>query len=210
MEAYDWEGPVREVTLAEFSIARFPVTVCEFQRFVEDEGYTKPTFWTPAGGFAQFTQPEDWTIQFKHRNRPVVGVSWYEAMAYCQWAGVRLPTEAEWERAARGTTAWKYPWGPEARDKARLNFNGNIGFPTPVGIYPLGATPDGIEDMAGNVWEWCSDWFDPKEEKYRVLRGGSWIDNDWFARAANRFGDSPDNPHNTVGFRVVYCVRTSE
>ena len=119
----------------------------------------------------------------------MVNVSWYEAAAYCAWAGCRLLTEAEWERAARGTVGRKYPWGNQAAEPSRLNFGASqIGHPTPVGIYPLGATPDGIHELAGNVWEWCADSYaaypseavsnprGPKQATARVPRGGSWAD----------------------------------
>jgi formylglycine-generating enzyme required for sulfatase activity len=222
-EMEDREGPVHEVTLAEFSIARFPVTVGEYQRFMEHEGYSKEKFWKGSGGFGKFSEPEDWSNQIAYRNRPVVGVSWYEAMAYCTWAGTRLPTDAQWERAARGTTGRKYPWGNEPADATRLNFDGNIGAPTPVGIYPLGSTPEGIEDMAGNVWEWCHDIYaadayqrrvdgieapgmepaaDDSKNPDRVLRGGCWIGRAGDCRAAIRYRFGADSRYRDFGFRV--------
>jgi formylglycine-generating enzyme required for sulfatase activity len=219
-DAHPHESPVHQVTLDSFQIARFPLTVGEYQRFVEHDGYSNKKFWS-GGGFGLFTEPEDWEEQLPFKNRPVVGVSWYEASAYCQWSGHRLPTEAEWERAARGDTGRRYPWGPEPADETRLNFNTNIGRSTPVGIYPLGATPDGIEEMAGNVWEWCQDWYGPyetgeqlkpcgpEEAEHRVLRGGSWNDNSRYARSAIRNGLAPVNRLFSIGFRVVCCVRTS-
>ena len=148
----------------------------------------------------------------------MTGVSWHEAAAYAAWAGSRLPTEAEWERAARGPDARHYPWGDEEANPLRLNYDGNIGCPTPVGIYARGATPDGILDMAGNVWEWCSDWFGegyyakspaeapqgPGSGSVRVLRGGSWLYGPGFCRSSYRFRRVPLARYAYFGFRVVW------
>jgi len=144
--------------------------------------------------------PEDWDDQVEYPNRPVVGVSWFEAAAYSAWAGSRLPAEAEWEKAARGTEGRKFPWGNEPADPSRLNSDGNVGRPTPVGLYPAGATPSGIYDMAGNVWEWCCD---VVNEPVRVVRGGSWNFGSGYARSAYRSGYHPDSRNNGFGFRVV-------
>jgi formylglycine-generating enzyme required for sulfatase activity len=147
---------VHEVSLDGFRIARYPVTVGQYKQFVDDDGYMDRRWWE-AGGFGQFPAPDDWEQQVEYPSRPVVSVSWWEAMAYCAWARCRLPTEAEWERAARGTEARRYPWGIDEPDAARTNYGGNMGHPTPVGIYPLDVTPDSVLDMGGNVWEWCLD-----------------------------------------------------
>ncbi len=207
-EAYDNEMPVHEVKLGEFSIARYPVTVSDFLLFVEQNGYQEKTHWK-YGGFGQFHEPEDWAEQIPYRNRPVVGVSWFEAMAYCEFAKVRLPTETEWERAARGTTGRKYPWGNEAADETRLNFDRNIGEPTPVGIYSLGATPDGIEDLAGNVWEWCADWYDIQTKRSRLVRGGSWFNDSSYARSAVRPSYLRGSRGKSIGFRVIQLSQDS-
>ncbi|MDA1051675.1 MAG: SUMF1/EgtB/PvdO family nonheme iron enzyme [Planctomycetota bacterium] len=222
-EAYtdpDWsEAPVHEVHLDEFRIAKYPVTVAQYEQFLASDGYADERFWR-AGGFGEFTKPDDWDEQQPYGNRPVTGVSWYEAAAFCAWAGFRLPTEAEWERAARGADGRKFPWGKQPADESRLNFNGNVGHASPVGIYPRGATADGICDLAGNVWEWCADWFDgqyyarstaanptgPDEGKSRVLRGGAWLIDARYCRAANRRRIVPENRNVDVGFRVL-CSR---
>ncbi len=118
-EAWDdgeWRETPHEVSLDAYRIARYPVTVGQYREFIQDDGYQDASCWT-AGGFGEFTEPEGWEQQQEFPSRPVVGVSWFEAAAFCQWADCRLPTEAEWERAARGTTARKYPWGDEARTK---------------------------------------------------------------------------------------------
>ncbi len=188
--------------LAPFEIGRYPVTVMEYAKFIDDGGYGNHQWWV-AGGFGKTNEPENWPEQRKYPNRPVVNVSWYEAAAYAAWAGVRLPSEAEWEFAARGVEGREYPWGNDEPDATRANYvEGGLGRPTPVGLYPAGATPEGILDMAGNVWEWVDDWFD-NEKKLRVLRGGAWYDDARFLRAAVRFWIVPDNWGLSVGFRVA-------
>jgi hypothetical protein len=187
--------------LKPFQIARYPVTVEEYRRFVEDEGYQNERWWR-AGGFGENTEPREWDEQVQHPNRPVTYVSWYEASAYCAWEGLRLPSEAQWELAARGLEGREYPWGKEEPDEKRANFDMKVGYPTPVGLYPAGATPEGAADMAGNVWEWVEDWYE--KDKVRVLRGGSSDFDSWFLRAALRDRVEPDYRFNFVGFR---CVR---
>jgi formylglycine-generating enzyme required for sulfatase activity len=107
----EWRETPHEVYLGRLCIARYPVTVGQYRQFVEDEGYQDERWWT-AGGFGEYSEPDEWERQVAYPSRPVVGVSWWEAMAFCAWAGFRLATEAEWERAARGTEGRKYPWGP--------------------------------------------------------------------------------------------------
>ena len=216
-EVQDVATPAHEVELDAFRIARYPVTVGQYQQFVEQEGYADKRWWTE-GGFGQVSKPDDWEQQLQFPSRPVTGVNWFEAAAFCAWAGYRLPTEAEWERAARGKKGRTFPWGDEPAEASRLNFNGNVGHVTPVGIYPQGNTPEGICDMAGNVWEWCSDWFaedyyrrspkknpkGPDKGDGRVLRGGAWINEARYCRAAVRRRYLPVYRYDIVGFRL--CV----
>ena len=156
----------------------------------------------------------------RYPNRPVTRVSWFEASAYAASIGVRLPTEAEWERAARlGRDGEHYPWGSGKPDATLANFDQRVGNPTPVGLYPDGATKAGLLDVAGNVWEWCGDWYDkkyyassperdpqgPPEGEGRVIRGGSWgYYGPRDLRCSGRLRYVPVGRLNVVGFR---CVR---
>ncbi|MBN2133489.1 MAG: SUMF1/EgtB/PvdO family nonheme iron enzyme [Sedimentisphaerales bacterium] len=153
--------------------------------------------------------------RFRGEDQPVVSVSWYAARAYCLWLSelesaardanadgkseYRLPTEIEWEWAASGGTR-EYPWGDDPPDDKRANYGGNVGATTPVGQYPDGATPEGLMDMAGNVWEWMDDF---ERKSSRSLRGGSWLCVDNYLRCSARFFDYPGYRDNVIGFRVV-------
>lgn len=154
--------------------------------------------------------------KFNADDQPVVGVSWYAARTYCLWLSLfeqntvyRLPREIEWERAVAGRRedgpSRKYPW-PADKGEPSANL-ANFGFKknktTPVGRYPEGATPEGLMDMAGNVWEWQENWEDEKEKKYRALRGGSWDFNTHYLQCRNRLWSQPLDRFNFIGFRVV-------
>jgi formylglycine-generating enzyme required for sulfatase activity len=213
-EAFDRESPVHAVTLRRFRIGRFAVTVQEFGVFLADGGYSAREHW--AEGYGKFTEPEDWERQKEHPNRPVVGVSWFEAAAYCSWKGGRLPTEAEWERAARGPDGSRYPWGDKPRlDISHANYHGVVGHATPVGLFPNGNSSEGLCDMLGNVWEWCGDWFGPYETRgqesptgpqdrtSKVLRGGSWSADRMGVRVSVRIGIGPPDRNLIIGFRCA-------
>jgi formylglycine-generating enzyme required for sulfatase activity len=221
-DAYEDESPVRRVTVSPFVVGRYPVTVQEFLQFVAagDEGYLSPRWWDSKGWAWReregIVEPGSWKEQLRHRNRPVTEVSWYEADAYCRWVGGRLPTEAQWEYAARGEEGRRFPWGQEEPDDRRANFfSGRVGNPSPVGVYPLGASPEGVCDLAGNVWEWCADWFGdypdqgetdptgPKRGTSRVLRGGAFSNGPWNLRAAYRIDLHPEYRDLFSGFRVL-------
>jgi formylglycine-generating enzyme required for sulfatase activity len=202
-EAYGSESPVHAVTLRGFRIGRLPVTVQEFGKFLAD-------------GHGKLTEPEDWERQKQYPNRPVVGVSWFEAAAYCSWKGGRLPTEAEWERAARGPDGSRYPWGDKPPlDTSHANYDGAVGHPTPVGLFPKGNSSEGLCDILGNVWEWCGDWYGlyemrspenprgPKDGKEKVLRGGSWVYDPRVVRVSFRDGGGPSGRGNGIGFRCA-------
>jgi len=146
------------------------------------------------------------------KDQPVVYVSWDEAVKYCRWLNekmgdnYRLPTEAEWEFAASGGGKRQYPWGNGEPTPERANYyKSKIGKTTPVGSYPLGMTSEGLFDMAGNVWEWCADWYD-KEKQSRVVRGGAFVVDRPDLRCSNRVKNDPHNRGDIVGFRVVRGV----
>ncbi len=232
------EQPQHSVYLDAFWIDQTEVTNALFKKFIDATGYQtdadkKGSGWVfDAATKAWYdTKGTDW----QHprgpssnlnglTNHPVVQVSWNDAQAYCHWAERRLPTEAEWEKAAHGPSTGSgddriYPWGNQLPDQTRLNYNQAVDGTTPVGNYPTGATPYGALDMAGNVWEWVADWYDenyyanspsrnpagPTSGDFHVLRGGSWSYPGSSARVSNRFSDSPyENWDGGGGFR---CAR---
>jgi len=152
--------------------------------------------------------------KFGGDDHPVVGVTWYAAKAYCLWLSLlesegretrlyRLPTDMEWEFAAGGEEGRKYPWGKDDPTPQRANFNENIGATTPVENYPEGATPEGLYDMAGNVWEWTNSWYDEVKKEFFSVRGGSWVGGSADLSCSVRSGDIPGSWYGLIGFRVV-------
>jgi len=173
------EGPQHVVTLPTYWIDKYEVTNAQYKKFIDATGRRSPDH------FRNRTYPEG------KSDHPVTFVNWYDASAYCKWAGKRLPTDAEWEKAARGTDGRTYPWGKDfGFDKAntpqRWAKLGEKGDTTPVGSFEAGKSPYGLYDVSGNVWEWTSSWYvaypgntHPSEnygEKYKQLKGGSWWD----------------------------------
>jgi iron(II)-dependent oxidoreductase len=197
----DREKPTHTVYLDAFYMDKYEVTNAQYRKFMEATGHSAPKHWDDAN----YNAPE----------QPVVGVCWHDAMAYAKWAGKRLPTEAEWEKAARGLTGKA---GKLTRDDA--NYDGIGGrdrweYTAPVGSFAPNSF--GLCDMAGNVLEWCADWFDdnyysaspgqnpkgPGSGKHRVLRGGSWLSTINYLRSTNRFHFNPMAPFNSFGFRCA-------
>ena len=206
------EQPVHAVTLDAFWIDRTEVTNEMYARCVA-EGACRP----PSDTSSYYLSSYYGNSQYE--NYPVIFVDWNQAAAYCEWAGAELPSEAQWEKAARGTDGRTYPWGNSTADSSLANYNRNVFDTTEVGKYPEGASPYGALDMAGNVWEWVDDRYDagyynrspgtnptgPTSGDYRVLRGGSWIISEDSIRSANRNRDDPDYTYISIGFR---CLRS--
>jgi formylglycine-generating enzyme required for sulfatase activity len=158
------ERPGRTVLLLGYFIDLYPVTNRQFSLFVQDGGYDDQKFWSKAGWEwvheKKIKNPVGWEHdEFKRGNHPVAGVSWYEADAYARWANKRLPSEAEWEKAARGTDGRRFPWGNGLPTPSITNFDNRKRCTTEVGAYPEGASPYGCQDMSGNVNNWCQDWY---------------------------------------------------
>jgi iron(II)-dependent oxidoreductase len=174
--AEDHEKPQRQVHLAPFWIDVHPVTNARFARFVDAGGYDEARWWDPAGwGWRtrrRISCPAQWEVSgWDGADQPVAGVSWYEADAYARWAGKRLPTDAEWEKAARGSDGRRYPWGNDWPGPQQANFDLNVGRTSPVGLFPAGASPFGCQDMAGNVNNWTRDWYWPDFGRHCAERG---------------------------------------
>ena len=227
----DWvkiQKPQHTLTLPRYWIGKTPITNAQFRPFVDSDGYTNQAYWDTAGWQwrteQKRTQPSYWNdANFNGDQQPVVGVTWYEAMAYTRWLSKKtglhfsLPTEAEWEYAARGSKGLIYPWG-NTWDAKRANSSvSGIGKTTPVGRYPNGASPYGALDMVGNVWEWTRSIYtaypynatdgrenlsDPAGKRF-TLRGGSWNSASLYLRAAYRVYLTPAYDAPDVGLRLA-------
>jgi formylglycine-generating enzyme required for sulfatase activity len=246
-----WEGETRRLKV--FLMARYPITNAQYQAFIDAGGYGRETpglwqkvkyLWPTGDWWRKLKRPAPQASRWPQSNRPKTNVDWYEAVAFCRWLSaqldreVRLPTEDEWERAARGPEkseydapgAWRkqavrereeggYPWGKKYKS-GYANINEtltrqpvgkwNLGQTTAVGVYPQGASSEGVFDLAGNVWEWCLNKYHHPEQieadssgDWRVLRGGSWDGDVRDAGSSRRGWDKPDYRDGSYGFRVV-------
>jgi len=211
---YTSELPLHPVTLNAYYIGKYEVTNVGYQACVDAGGCTAP-------GNVNSAKRDAYYGAAAYANYPVVYVTWHQVNVFCTWAGKRLPTEAEWEKAARGSNdTRKYPWGNTTPSSTLLNYNwSGIGDTTPAGAYPAGASPYGVMDMAGNVWEWVNDWYGssyyrmsptnnptgPATGTNRVLRSGSWDFSINFARTVYRGNIAPTHASFDTGFR---CVRS--
>jgi|GEM_PF-6125610 len=214
------QQPIHRIFTDEYWMMETEVTNLQYQLCVED-------------GACSIPRNDYWDLP-EFAEHPVTNVNWYQATEYATWTGGRLPTEAEWERAARGNEQRIYAWGNHW-DASYLNYcdqncdrrwsdwdNGDLfGDVAPVGTYPKGISPYGLFDMNGNVWEWTADWYDdnyyrqsptsnpigPTNGDYRVLRGGSYQHGRWMARATTRYAQDPNSEFDFIGFRVAFDSR---
>jgi len=201
LDYYQDETPAHRVNLPAFFIDKTEVTVAAYRKYLTETGKPPPRFFD--------------NERYNADRQPVVGVDWQEAADYCTWAGKRLPTEAEWEKAARGTDTRYYPWGREPDPKLG-NIRGlddGFRYTAPVGSYPQGISPYGVVDLAGNVWEWTESWYGPHPgntmqsdlfgEQFKIMKGGSWFSNLDLARAPVRGKALPTQKQNYIGFRCA-------
>jgi formylglycine-generating enzyme required for sulfatase activity len=205
------EQPIHKVTLDAFWIDQTEVTNKQYAQCLDD-GVCQHS------GSISSNKTPNYYENLEFANYPIIYVTWIESATYCKWANRRLPSEAEWEKAARGTDGRTYPWGNGAPNDTLLNYNQIIGDTTEVGKYPNGKSIYGAYDMAGNVWEWVNDWYSntyyksspssnplgPDSGQYRVLRGGAWSSYDSVVRSAVRLENYPTRWNGSYGFR---CAR---
>ncbi len=211
-EALEDERPRHQAWLDAYFMDVYEVTTARYAKFLSATGRQPPLFW----------EQVDLSI---HGDRPVVGVDWLDADAYCRWEGKRLPTEAEWEKAARGTDDRRYPWGnqPPTADFANYALGARFSYDQvlmPVGRYEKGKSPFGLYNLAGNVWEWVQDWYEgdyyersperspqgPEQGQFKVLRGGSWSELPKYLLTYGRFKLPPNTRNSYTGFRCAKSV----
>lgn len=213
MAGLEDERPAHAVWLDAFLIDAVETTTARYAAFLAATGHPAPEGW-------------ETVVVARHGEKPVVGVSWDDARRFCEWEGKRLPTEAEWERAARGTDEQRYPWGTAepTRERANIGLGARFSYDQvlmAVGTYPLGVSAEGVHDLAGNVGEWVQDWYaidyyegsprhnptGPAEGSFKVVRGGSWSDLAKYALTYARAKLPPETRNSFTGIRCAQSVR---
>ncbi len=205
-----------QVVLAAYYIDKYEVSNGHYRAFMKAAAHPAPAYWDDP--------------RLNKAEQPVVGVSWHDASGYCQWTGKRLPTEAEWERAAKGPDGAHFPWGHDI-DPSKANYGQHVGKTTPVDSYPEGASREGVYHMAGNVFEWVSDWYDPhyfqaspalnphgpstgynfaNQGPVKVLKGGSWLAPETSLHASHRFWNQAENNSYGVGLGFRCAMSAGE
>lgn len=207
---YQDERPAHTVTLLAYFIDQYEVTNAQYKKFIEATGARPPATW-------QSNPPPPTRDAY-----PASGMNWYDTERYCVWAGKRLPTESEWEKAARGPDGLEFPWGNDFDEKKANTGGSGLGDLAPVGSFPQGRSPYGADDMAGNLWEWTADWYQPYPgstfqsdafgQKFKVLRGGSWggaghYPLQYFYRTSHRLQSEPEFGFPDAGFRCAKSAR---
>ena len=221
MKGNDDEKPLHRVYLDDFLIGKYEVTNGQYVEFLNSVkrnddglGHTYLDFKITA---IKENNDKTYKIAKGWEDHPVVGVSWYGAKAYAEWLGARLPTEAEWEKSARGTDGRDWPWGNLWSPEKCKSWDSEPHETEPVGSYPDGVSPYGVNDLAGNVYEWVADWYQadyysispasnpkgPETGGFKVCRGGSWVEPKEECRSSFRFGQPPDNHDTDTGFRIA-------
>lgn len=214
-ETFAHEDTPRTATLGDFYLDEHEVTNQQYAACVAAGACAAPA----AEPSFHRTLYQRYYSDPRYANYPLVESTWHEAGAYCAWRGARLPSEAEWEKAARGSDGRIYPWGDvfvgeraNSCDKScsysqsNPAFDDGYWYPAPVGSYAAGSSPYGILDLAGNVSEWVADWYDPALPTHRIVRGGSWNDRAYQLRASYRASWLPDKRDNAIGFRCAQAV----
>jgi len=193
VDLFESELGRKTVDLPGFFIDKYEVTNEQYEKFRRATGHRLPGYWNQR----QYNLPD----------QPVVGVGWADAAEYCRWAGKRLPTEAEWEKAARGTDERWWPWGHEFRTGLANSAEYGLGTSSPVGSFPAGASPYGVHDMAGNVWEICDGEWGFRGDRCKVMRGGAFLSRAVFVRTTVRWCAKAENERNGAEWLGFRCVK---
>lgn len=215
-------SPGETVSVDTFYLDKHLVTYEQYNQFIEAGGYVEHRYWSPEGiaflNAYEFTVPSTYHEEYLNKSdQPVTGVSWYEAEAYANWRGVRLPTAAEWTLACQGNNKQRFPWG-NVFDFEAVDYRTRLA-PYPIGSRPKNVSPFGIFDLVGNVWQWCEDAYEAEDFRrsvsptgtrpgpQKILRGGGWMSLRKHFESDHLYYDKPDQRLATYGFR---CAKDPE